>query len=333
MRKVIVLLLSMILIFGLAACGGNEGSNGNGESNGDVLKIGVIQLVKHDALDRAYQGFVDELANQGYVDGENIEIEYQVASNDQSNCLTIAESMVNDNKDLIFAIATPAAQAVASKTEDIPILVSAVTDPAASGLVESNDALGRNVSGTSDLTPVAKQIELLTQIVPDAKTIAVLYCSTESNSEIQLRLAKEAAEEHGLEVVEASVSSSNEIQQMVSSLEGRVDAIYVPTDNTIAAGIQTVSTITTEAGIPVICGESGPVKNGGLATISLDYYDLGVKTAQQAIKILKDGEDITTMPIEYIGDEELKYYVNAAIAEALGITIPNEILENATIYE
>ena len=120
---------------------------------------------------------------------------------------------------------------------------------------------------------------------------------------------------------------------MVSSLEGRVDAIYVPTDNTIAAGIQTVSTITTEAGIPVICGESGPVKNGGLATISLDYYDLGVKTAQQAIKILKDGEDITTMPIEYIGDEELKYYVNAAIAEALGITIPNEILENATIYE
>ena len=333
MRKVIVLLLSMILIFGLAACGGNEGSNGNGESNGDVLKIGVIQLVKHDTLDRAYQGFVDELANQGYVDGENIEIEYQVASNDQSNCLTIAESMVNDNKDLIFAIATPAAQAVASKTEDIPILVSAVTDPAASGLVESNDAPGRNVSGTSDLTPVAKQIELLTQIVPDAKTIAVLYCSTESNSEIQLRLAKEAAEEHGLEVVEASVSSSNEIQQMVSSLEGRVDAIYVPTDNTIAAGIQTVSTIATEAGIPVICGESGPVKNGGLATISLDYYDLGVKTAQQAIKILKDGEDITTMPIEYIGDEELKYYVNAAIAEALGITIPNEILENATIYE
>ena len=134
-------------------------------------------------------------------------------------------------------------------------------------------------------------------------------------------------------MVEASVSSSNEIQQMVSSLEGRVDAIYVPTDNTIAAGIQTVSTIATEAGIPVICGESGPVKNGGLATISLDYYDLGVKTAQQAIKILKDGEDITTMPIEYIGDEELKYYVNAAIAEALGITIPNEILENATIYE
>ena len=328
MKKIIALLMVLVMTLGLAACGKDEGT-----ADGKVLKIGVIQLVKHDALDRAYQGFVDELEKQGYVDGENIEIDYQVASNEQANCLTIAESMVNDNKDLIFAIATPAAQAVASKTEDIPILVSAVTDPADSGLIESNENPGRNLSGTSDLTPVAKQIELLKQIVPDAKKIAVLYCSTESNSEIQLRLAKEAAAENDLEVVEASVSSSHEIQQMVSSLDGKVDAIYVPTDNTIAAGIETVSMVATQAGLPVICGESGPVENGGLATISLDYYDLGVKTAQQAVKILKDGEDISKMPIEYIGDDELKYYVNEAIAEAIGITIPQEILDNATIYE
>ena len=209
MKKIIALLMVLVMTLGLAACGKDEGA-----ADGKVLKIGVIQLVKHDALDRAYQGFVDELEKQGYVDGENIEIDYQVASNEQANCLTIAESMVNDNKDLIFAIATPAAQAVASKTEDIPILVSAVTDPADSGLIESNENPGRNLSGTSDLTPVAKQIELLKQIVPDAKKIAVLYCSTESNSEIQLRLAKEAAAENDLEVVEASVSSSNEIQQM-----------------------------------------------------------------------------------------------------------------------
>ena len=221
MKKIIALLMVLVMTLGLAACGKDEGA-----ADGKVLKIGVIQLVKHDALDRAYQGFVDELEKQGYVDGENIEIDYQVASNEQANCLTIAESMVNDNKDLIFAIATPAAQAVASKTEDIPILVSAVTDPADSGLIESNENPGRNLSGTSDLTPVAKQIELLKQIVPDAKKIAVLYCSTESNSEIQLRLAKEAAAENDLEVVEASVSSSNEIQQMVSSLDGKVDAIY-----------------------------------------------------------------------------------------------------------
>lgn len=328
MKKIIALLMILVMTMGLAACGSDKGG-----TDGEVLKIGVIQLVKHDALDRAYQGFVDELEKQGYVDGENIEIDYQVASNEQANCLTIAEAMVNDDKDLIFAIATPAAQAVASKTEDIPILVSAVTDPAASGLVESNDNPGRNLSGTSDLTPVAKQIELIKQIVPDAKKVAVLYCSTESNSEIQLELAKEAAPNNGMEVVEASVSSSNEIQQMVASLEGKVDAIYVPTDNTIAAGIETVSMVATQAGLPVICGESGPVKGGGLATISLDYYDLGVKTAQQAIKILKDGKDITKMPIEYASDEDLKYYVNDAIAKAIGITIPAEILEKATIYE
>lgn len=326
MKKIIAVMMTFMLVFGLTACGSKTGS-------GDKLKIGIIQLVKHDALDRAYEGFVDGLEELGYVDGENIEIDYQIASNEQANCLTIAESMVNDNKDLIFAIATPAAQAAASKTDKIPILVSAVTDPAASGLIESNEKPGRNVSGTSDLTPVAEQIELLKQIVPDAKKIAVLYCSTESNSEIQLNLAKEAAAENSLEVVEASVSSSNEIQQMVSSLDGKVDAIYVPTDNTIAAGMETVSMVATNAGIPVICGESGPVENGGLATISLDYYDLGKETAKQAVKILKDGEDITKMPIKYISKDTLKYAVNKAIAEQLGITVPSEIMEKAEVYE
>ena len=324
MKKAMVLLLALIMVLGLASCGGDDKGEGtSGEKK--VLKIGVIQLVKHDALDRAYEGFVDELAELGYVDGENIEIDYQNASNEQANCLTIAESMVNDGKDLIFAIATPAAQAVASKTEDIPILISAVTDPAGSGLIESNDAPGRN--------PVAQQIELLKQVVPDAENFAVLYCSTESNSEIQLRLAKEAAKKNGLEVVEASVSSSNEIQQMVSSLVGKVDAIYVPTDNTIVAGMETVSMVATEAKIPVICGEAGSVKGGGLISISLDYYDLGARTARQAVRILEKGEDVSKMPIEYIGEDELKYYVNSAVAEAIGITIPEEIMKEATIYE
>ena len=326
MKKIIAVMMTLIMIIGLTACGSKTGSD-------DKLKIGIIQLVKHDALDRAYEGFVDGLEELGYVDGENIEIDYQIASNEQANCLTIAEGMVNDNKDLIFAIATPAAQAAASKTDEIPILVSAVTDPAASGLVESNEEPGRNVSGTSDLTPVAEQIALIKQIVPDAEKIAVLYCSTESNSQIQLQLAKEAAAANSLEVIEASVSSSNEIQQMVASLGGKVDAIYVPTDNTIAAGMETVSMVAINEGIPVICGEAGPVENGGLATISLDYYDLGKETAKQAVKILKDGEDITKMSIKYMSKETLKYAVNKAIAEQLGITVPDEIMENAEIYE
>lgn len=326
MKKIIATLMVLIMTLSLCACGGSKDDK-------EILKIGVIQLIKHDALDRTYEGFVDGLAELGYVDGENIEIEYQVAAGDQSNCLSIAESMVNDDKDLIFAIATPAAQAAASKTSDIPILISAVTDPAGSGLVASNEEPGRNVSGTSDLTPVGSQMEMLTQIFPGAKKVAVLYCTTESNSEIQLGLAKEAAAKLNLEVVEASVSSSNEIQQMVASLSRKVDVIYAPTDNTISAGMDTVSMVATQEGIPVICGEAGMVKAGGTATLGLDYYDLGIATAKQAIRILVDGEDITKMPIEYAQDETLKYAVNTAIVDQLSIAIPKEIMDNCTVYK
>lgn len=329
MKKIIALLMSLTLVFGLAAC-----SSGDKEkADGKVLKIGVIQLIKHDALDRAYEGFVAGLEELGYVEGENLEIEYQVAAGEQANCLSIAESMINDKKDLIFTIATPAAQAAASKTDEIPIVLTAVTDPAGSGIVASNEEPGRNVTGTSDLTPVAEQIDLLTQIIPDAKKVAVLYCSTESNSEIQLNMAKEAAKAKNLEIVEASVSSSNEIQQMVASLRGKVDAIYVPTDNVIAAGMETVSMVATDAGLPVICGEAGPVKAGGLATLALDYYDLGVSAAKQAVDILVNGKDITKMPIEYLSKDTLKYAVNKAIAKQLGITIPEEILKDAEVFE
>ena len=325
MKKVIALLMVLVLTLGMSACGGS--------SDEDVLKIGVIQLVKHDALDKAYDGFVDGLEELGYVDGENIEIDYQNASGEQANCLSIAESMVNDGKDLIFCIATPAAQAAASKTDTIPILVSAVTDPAGSGLVADNNEPGCNVSGTSDLTPVEDQIKLLKEILPDAKKIAVLYASNESNSAIQVKMAKDAAKKVGLEVVEASVSNSNEIQQVVASLEGKVDAIYTPTDNTIAAGMATVSSVATQAGIPVICGEAGMTEAGGLATYALDYYNLGKMTAAQAVKVLVDGEDISKMPIEYASGDELKYAVNKAIADELKITVPESIASGATIFE
>lgn len=327
MKKVLAVLMIVMMTMSLCACGG-----GNSE-NDKVLKIGILQLVKHDALDKTYEGFVDGLEELGYVDGENIEIDYQNASGEQPNCLSIAESMVNDSKDLIFCIATPAAQAAASKTSEIPILVSAVTDPAGSGLVTSNEAPGCNVSGTSDLTPVEDQIKMLKTILPDAQKIAVLYASNESNSAIQVQMAKDAAAKIDLEVVEASVSNSNEIQQVVASLEGKVDAIYAPTDNTIAAAMPTVSSVATAAGIPVICGETGMTEAGGLATYALDYYNLGKMTAAQAVKILADGEDIAKMPIEYASGDELKYAVNKAIADQLQIEIPAEILDNATIIE
>lgn len=287
--------------------------------------IGVNQFVKHAALDASYQGFIDALADAGYVDGEKIKIDYQNAQGDQSNANTIATKLVNDNNDLILAIATPSAQAVANATKDIPVLVTAVTDPAGSGLVASNDAPGGNVSGTSDLTPIRNQIELLTKLVPGAKHIAILYCSSESNSKIQAEMAIEAATEFGLTSEEATVSNSNEIQQVVQSLVGKVDAIYAPTDNIIAAGMPTVALVANNNGIPVICGEEGMVDAGGLATYGIDYYKLGRLTGEQAVKIIEGKADTATMPIEYLPDEEYALKINQEVADQLGITIPEDL--------
>lgn len=274
-KKIFVVLLAITLVGGLlSGCGKRK----------DLIKIGINQLVSHEALDASYQGFVDALADSGYLDGENIKIDYQNAQNDPATLNTIATKLVNDGSDLILAIATPSAQAVANATRDIPILVTAVTDPAGSDLVESNEAPGGNISGTSDLTPIKLQIQLLTKLVPEAKTIAILYSSSESNSKIQVEIAKEAAKELNLETVEATVSNTNDIEQVVQSLVGKVDAIYAPTDNTIASGMPTVAMVANPNGIPIICGEEGMVGKGGLATYGINYYKLGWLTGKQAVQ-------------------------------------------------
>lgn len=322
-RKIIAGL--MTLTFLTAAFAGCSSKETSGTNKNKVIKIGVNQLVKHAALDASYQGFVDALSEAGYNDGENIKIDYQNAQGDQSNTNTIASKLVNDDNDLILAISTPSAQAVANATKDIPILVTAVTDPAGSGLVASNDAPGGNVSGTSDLTPVKKQIELLTQLIPDAKNIAILYCSSETNSKIQAEMAMEAASEYGITAEEATVSNSNEIEQVVQSLVGKIDAIYAPTDNIIASGMPTVSLIANKNGIPVICGEEGMVEAGGLATYGIDYYELGRVTGKQAVKIIKGEATTDTMPIEYLPDEECELTINEEVATELGIKIPEAL--------
>lgn len=291
----------------------------------DVFKIGVNQLVTHDALNASYQGFVDALADAGYKDGDKIKIDLQNAQGDQSNANTIALKLVNDNNDLILAIATPSAQACANATKDIPILVTAVTDPAGAGLVASNEEPGGNVSGTSDLNPVEDQIELLTKLVPSAKKIAILYSSSETNSKIQSDMAIEAAKAYGITAIEATISNSNEIQQVVQSLVGKVDAIYAPTDNTIASGMPTVALVANQNGIPVICGEGGMVDNGGLATYGIDYYKLGRMTGEQAVKIIKGEAATDSMPIGYLPVEECTLKVNEEVAAQLGITIPEDI--------
>lgn len=314
MKKFLPAILAALLVFGVFS--------GCSKPADQKLKIGVLQLVEHPALDASYQGFVDGLKAAGYVDGENIVIDYHNAQGEQANCNTIASKLVNDKSDLILAIATPAAQAVANATTEIPIVITAVTDPEDAKLVDSNEAPGRNVTGTSDRTPCAEQMELLTKLVPDAKTVGILYCSSESNSKFQADLARAGAEKLGLTVIDFTVSNSNEIQQVVESMVGKVDAIYTPTDNMIASGMANVTMVTNANKIPVIAGESGMLSGGALATYGLSYYDLGVLTGEQAVKILK-GAKPAELPIAYLKNFELE--INEKTVEELGIAIPDDL--------
>ena len=248
------------------------------KDSSDQKKIGVVQLVEHDALDASYKGFKDGLEKAGYKDGDKIKIEYKNAQNEQSNCQTIAKQFVTDKCDLVLAIATPAAQAMANESKDIPILVTAVTDPADAKLVKSNKKPGTNVSGTSDLTPVAKQMNLLKELIPNAKKVAMLYCSAEANSQYQVDTVKAALEDLGYTCEYYAFSDSNDISSVVTNAVADSDVIYVPTDNTAASNTELINNICLPAKVPVIAGEEGICEGCGVATLSINYYDLGVAT-------------------------------------------------------
>ncbi len=328
MKKFLALTLSVLMIFAMTACGGS----------GDQLKIGVMQFGEFPALQNCYDGFVAGLEEAGYKDGENIKIHLESASADTANCPTIADAMINDGSDLIFAIATPSASAIKEKTTTIPVLFSAVTDAVDAGLVSSNEEPGGNISGTSDMNPVAEQIDLVQEILPEAKKVAVLFCSSESNSAVQLELAKAELEKLGLECVEKGVGTVDEIIPAVESLKGQVDCIYVPTDNTISNAMQGVSQAADELGLPIICAEPGMVENGATITFGINYFELGKQTAAMAVKILESEDglaEIAKMPVGF-QTEECVYAVNMKSVNTLkekcpGMSIPQEIMDSAQI--
>ena len=309
----------------LTACSGV--GVGAAKSTVKVYKIGVVQLVEHEALDRSYQGFLDGMKDAGYEDGKNLSIDFENAQNEQANCVTIANKFVGDKCDMILAIATPAAQAAAGATKEIPVLITAVTDPETARLVQSNERPGTNVTGTSDLSPVEEQIGLIPKLVPAAKTVGLMYSSSEANSKFQVELAKKACGALGLAYTEATVSSTNEIQQVAQSLVGKVQAVYIPTDNMLASGMKTVTMVTNQAKIPVFVGESGPLANGGLATYGINFYRLGRQTAEMAVKVLKGEAKPADMPIEYQKDMDFSF--NDEAAKLLGIAIPQDLREKA----
>lgn len=324
MKKITSGLLSAVLCASLVGCSSstNESSStAEAGSSSEKYYVGILQLIQHDALDAATQGFQDALVEAFGEDG--VEFDLQNASGETATCATIANQFVTEGVDLILANATGSLQASVSATSDIPILGTAVTDYATALDIDNwTGTVGGNVSGTSDLAPLDQQAALFSELLPDAKTIGILYCSAEPNSKYQADVITPYLEDAGYTVKEYPFADSNDIQSVTTTACNEVDAIYIPTDNTAANNTELINNVAEPAGVPIIAGEEGICKGCGIATLSISYYDLGYKTGEMAAKVLTGEEDISTLAVE-TADATTKEYV-ADRAETLGITIPDD---------
>ena len=309
MKKLIALALALVMILSMTACGGDDGK----------YTIGICQLITHDALDAATQGFKDAVIAE--LGEENVVFDEQNAAGDSNTCSTIMNTFVSDDVDLIMANATPALQAAATATADIPILGTSVTEYGVALNIEGFDGLvGGNISGTSDLAPLDKQAAMVQEWFPDAKNVGLLYCSAEANSQYQVDVVQAELEAMGYTCKQYSFADTNDMAAVTEECAANSDVIYVPTDNAVANGTGIVDGICRPAGIPIIAGEAGICGGCGVATLSISYYDLGVATGKMAVKILKGEADIAQMPIEYAATSTPQY--NAEICAELGLTAP-----------
>ncbi len=307
MKRIIALLVSLSLMLTFTACGESKKE----VAEKDSYTVGICQLVQHEALDAATKGFMDVLTAEF---GENVTFLNENASGDVQTCTTIVNNFVNKKVDLILANATPALQAAANGTADIPILGTSITEyGTALGIDDFDGVVGSNISGTSDLAPLDQQAEMILELFPDTKTVSILYCTSEANSAYQVKIVKELLEEKGVTVTEAGFTDSNDVTSAASKAAAS-DVIYIPTDNTAASCATTIDGVIGDT--PVIAGEEGICSNCGVATLSISYYDLGKTTGEMAVKILKGEAKIEEMKIEYT-DAVKKY--NKAKCEQLGI--------------
>lgn len=327
LKKIMAVLMAASVAVALAGCGGSSSSGSSDSSDksassdsGKVYKIGICQQLEHEALDQATQGFED--ACEEKFGKDNVTFDLQNGQGEQANCATITNNFVADNVDLILANATTALQCAAAATDSIPILGTSITDYAtALDISDWNGATGMNISGTSDLAPIDQQEDMLVELVPDAKTVGVLYCSAEPNSAYQAKLFEDALKEDGIECKEYTAADSNEIQSVTTSAISECDALYIPTDNTMAANTEIINNICLPAKIPVIAGEQGICSGCGIATLSISYYDIGYKAGEMAYDILENGKDVSTMKIESAPNVTKMY--NPTICEELGIEVPD----------
>ena len=313
-KKITALLCAVVMVLSLAACG----SNGDKASDSKHYTIGICQLVQHEALDAATKGFRDAITDA--LGTENVTFDEQNAAGDSATCATICNGFVSSGVDLILANATGALQAAAAATKDIPILGTAVTEyGVALGIDNFGGTVGGNISGTSDLAPLDQQAAMIAELFPDAKNVGIIYCSGEPNSVYQVEVVKAALEKAGCTVNTYTFSDTNDVVSVTGTASDANDVLYIPTDNTAASCAEAIKSAAKK---PIIAGEEGICKACGVATLSIDYYELGRTTGEMAVKILKGEADISTMAIEYYPNPVKKY--NAEMATAYNVTIPSD---------
>ena len=339
MKKAVSLMMAAAMTLGLAACGSTastdtaasaadaastadttaESAADTTAADGKVYNVGICQLVQHDALDAATKGFKDALTEK--LGEGNVKFDEQNASGDSANCATIVNGFVSSNVDLILANATAPLQAAAQATSDIPVLGTSVTDYAtALDISDWTGTVGNNISGTSDLAPLDQQAAMIQEMFPDAKNVGLLYCSAEPNSVYQCDVIEGYLTEEGYTVARYAFTDTNDVTSVAQTAADNSDVIYIPTDNTAASNTEAIANVVIPAQVPVVAGEEGICSGCGVATLSISYYDLGYATGEMAAKILADGADVSTMPVEFAPNVTKKY--NAANCEALGITPP-----------
>ena len=319
MKRVLALIVTSLMLLGLCACNTSTKAKDDG-----IYSVGIVQYQQHVALDQATQGFQDALKEKL---GDKVTFDVKLASGETTNCTTIVTKFINDGVDLIMGNATPAVVAAKEATSTIPIIGTSVTDyvSAEAAIVASNEAPGANVTGYSDMSDIAAHVELTQKLCPDAKTVAIIYCSAEPNSVIQGKQAEELYKKAGFTTVILTASDITTISTVVNSACDQADVIYIPTDNLFAENMESVKNIAEPAKIPVICGEGGMVQSGGTASVGIDYYILGYRAGEMAYEIMVNGKNPATTPIGFMTAEDMELVINEANVAAIGLTIPEDM--------
>lgn len=319
----------LVCVLGYGFFSSKKSEETNKVENKEV-KVGVLQLLSHPALDQIYKGLEDGLKKEGYEVGKNLKIDLQNAQGDQSNLASMGQKLVTDNNDILVGITTPATLSLSNATKDKPIIMGGITYPVEAGLIKTEDKPGNNITGVSDRTPIKQQLEIMKKVLPKMKKVGILYTASEDNSVKQAQEAEKLAKELGLEVKVSTVANTNDIQQVTESLASQTDAIFIPIDNTIASAMATVVKVTDAKKIPVFPSADTMVADGGLLGLGVDQYQIGVETAKVVAKVLK-GADTKDMSIVLANEGVI--YLNEAKAKQLGIEIPKEIKDKAKVVD